>query len=561
MKPFLFTLLIALPAAGEVRLIGRPDTAVQVALEDVARNPDCNPFYVWIRDNTDADFIAVADWWLNTALSRSNTIQRSVKIEGGAAGTLLRLELDRWLPTDDARTNFVQAMRDYVDPHFYSSAGTVKLRFDEVPEFDHNGQKFTQITLDAADLKPHVEGIAELQELTGLSVPIVEAERFMVFALRTLEGGLYYRLQGIDSFQGTTRVRQTLEQWLETFGANEAESEALGGEEYVSLWRSDVTGKPRRAKAIYGRVTRPSAGAPLIVITQDGSDDQTDADQHPLYSLLNFEFAALESIAVRPNGMLSYVLHAADGTLQDSAPDNVVHDHNVPKPHTSRLEGAISCIRCHSDQNQWKPLRNDAKALLSRLDGRQVVAVADNGEDVRERIRSLYSGDLERALQLARDAFERASIAATDLKLEGDGYAVKAADVVSERFGKYLYDPVDAQEALRTLGIVATPEESPKALRELLPELDVLDFDPAAITLQTDGKGGKTASVIRADWERIYPATLAIAIQTGTVDVEKPSPKPDVADRGNGPDLSFVGPMLPDARLRGKGDPEPAPDN
>lgn len=543
-----------LMAQQHARIIGRPDAAVKLAATDVqqllATDPEqaAHVWYVWIRDSEDREFIDGYDYVLNTGTSRARFPLRTAQIAGGAAGTLLRLDLREWLPDRVAMSNFLQLIEQYADPHFYVE-GEVTEKILPASGTTSTGQKidkltfrFPEISFSPAILAMAGEEATILQEVTGLTVPIVEAERWLVISLRTLQGGLYYKLQGYDAIVGNERKRLNQTEWLALFGASELESERLGGEEYVGMWRSNVTGKPRRAKFIYGTGTRPSVGLPLVVITQDGDDEQLNTDEHPIYSLFDFEFAATEILAVRPNGAIAYGLFAANGDLQDSAPDNVVKDHEIPRPHTARLESAIACIRCHGDQNQWKPMPNQVKSLLSLNSGGtklEVLADFSNGksaEEVSNQLQALYSGDLTLPLQLARDATEFATIRMVGWKLPADGYAKAAAQMVAERFSHYVYDAVDPVEALRSLGIVVNAEVANETFLNLFPLVGGRLIDPAIATLQRH-KEDPDLVVNRSDWERIYPAALGEAIAYGEVKIEQPKLENDNA-QANDPDAA-----------------------
>lgn len=572
-----FVLLLGLlPALGfsqEFDYIGRPDLAVNLAAVDINELLESDPgaaaaaWYVWIRDSEDDELIDVYDWVLNYGTSRAEVPLRTTKIRGGAAGVLLRLDRREWFPTLSSQTNFVDIVEEYVDPHFYDyqallqqpikiletsqSGSHVRISCDP---YVKDGKRYTSkwITpeeyeelnashvaefIDVRQFNPAVLSLAResadtLKEVTGLNVPIVEAERWLVHSLRTLDGGLYYRLQGYRDADGKGVNQQ---QWLDLFGVSEDDAAKADAEEFIGLWRSNVTAKARRAKFLQGRLVRPSVGSALTVITQDPADGDIETGQHPLYSLFDFKFAATEVLAMRPNGTVAYALFSDDGELQDAAPDDIVSDHTVPTPHTTRVESAISCIRCHGPDSQWRPMPNQVKTLLSTefADNRRLRVFTDLSDPKRTQDEVLhglavrYSGDLTLPLRLARDAVEFTSARLVDFTLEADGYAVEAAARVARRFEKYVYTPITPQEALRTLGVRTTDVVAMEILKNLNPignsDVAVL-ADPAYVTLLLHEKDDSLV-VTRQDWERIYASVLGTAIELGeiqNVEVDEP---------------------------------------
>ena len=518
-------------ASAQPRVIGRPDAAVKLAAEDVSHLLNVDPeqaahaWYVWIRDSEDREYIDGYDYILNTGTSRARRPLKTPKVEGGAAGVLLRIDRRRWFPDEDSSTNFVQLIEQYVDPFFYVANGDkVKKVLAEASE---DTPELT-FTLPPIAFNPAILSLAEveaklLQETTGLTVPIVEADRWLVHSLRTRLGGLYYKLQGYDTIAGTERKRLNQKEWLALFGADEEASAAAGSEEFVGMWCSRVgLGKPRRGKFFYGATgAKVSAGPPLVVLTQDITQEQNETDNNPIYSLFDFNFAATEILAVRQNGAIAYSLFDGDGELQDFAPGDIVEDYAANQEQSGRIESAISCIRCHGQHNQWQPMPNDVKYLLSTpVDGVKLDVVFDFGiegltqQDVRNRLEDLYSGDLTRALKIARDAHEYAVIDMVDWSLDGDGYAARAAEMVGERFDQYTVN-VTPTEALRSLGLVVDDANAGETLKGLFPARGGLT-DPAIWTLRLYDHN-PNMRIPRADWERVYPAALAEAINVGTV--------------------------------------------
>lgn len=577
----------------DYRLIGRPDTAVKLAAQDAralaAVDPvqAANSWYVWLRDPADKDFETIYDYVLNNAVSRADILLRADRIRSGT-DVLLRIDKRRWLPDTKSRANFDGIVNAYCDPNFYvlgedtvgGVAGVAQTKTEEdvvrelftqqhptlvfkavksrndknqvlvtTEPYNLDGKAYSAayVVLGAAAAPvasgilfgPVVQSTAakdaqDLMTITGMTVPIVEAERWMVFSLRTLDGGLYYRLQGLDDGKGK---RLTQDEWLAGFGADEKRSISLGGRELIGMWASNVTGKPRRAQFMYGINMRPSAGQPLVVITQDNLDETKDVTIHPMYSLLDNRYDATEILATRSNGLIAYGLFDGNGGLQDAAPDNLVRDHTIPKPFTNRLESAISCIRCHGPHDQWQPMANQVKTILSSsTSGAQLAVIGDGtakNSDVATlniELAKLYSGDLSIPLELARNSYEAACAKLTGVVREQPDHAKWIVSVLTDRYDRYLYKLITPQEALRTLGVSCdTPEESAAMFDLLLPAVSKEEgpklTDVAIASLRLYAKDN-TLTILRTDWERIYQSALAYSVSYGSFPIKEV--KPDV---------------------------------
>lgn len=583
---FLCLWLSTVELRAEHRLIGRPDTAVKLAAQDAralaAIDPlqAANSWYIWLRDPADKDLEIIYDYILNNAVSRADVLLRADRIRAGS-DVLLRIDKRRWLPSDAERANFDAIVNAYCDPNFYvqgeDTVGGVaaveqkvtdealirQLFTQQYPElvfkavgarneknqvlvttepYEKDGKSYSAayVVLGKA-AQPVASGILfgpvvqatvsedaqALLDITGMTVPIVEAERWMVFSLRTLDGGLYYRLQGLDNGQGK---RLTQSEWLATFGADEEKSKVLGGRELIGMWASNVTGKPRRGEFFYGINMRPSAGQPLVVITQDNLDETKDVTIHPMYSLLDNRYDATEILATRANGLIAYGLFNGDGLLQDAAPDNLVRDHTIPKPFTNRLESAISCIRCHGPHDQWQPMTNQVKTILGATSNGVQLAVIGDGQahgvdsaTLNTELAKLYSGDLSVPLDLARNSYEAACAKLTGVAREQPDHAKWIVSVLTDRYERYLYRLITPREALRTLGVACdTEEESVNLFDALLPSVTQNDgpklTDVAIASLRLYAKDN-TLTILRSDWERIYQSALAYSVSYGSLPI------------------------------------------
>ncbi len=343
---------------------------------------------------------------------------------------------------------------------------------------------------------------AILPELLATDAGITRADYFIVRALSTINlghgDGLYYDFLQIDRnpAKGTA-----LDQFLKDFGANLKASEGFRSDQAAAIFSSRVTGRTRKILYIYGNAVRPSAGTGLITITQDPSDEQVDAINDPIRNLLDFEFAASEVIAERPNGTLAFTLFDAAGNLQNSAPENVVADHTVPAPYTRRLHGAISCLRCHGPVGIYQPVGNDVQKLTKSKYGSDILddlSSKDAIDDAIDRLTGLYEGDLTKPLKRGTVDFGEAVFRATGGKKTQDA----CADIASI-FGYYVYTDITPKMALAELGYkVSTEAEAVKLFRALVPPYPgvagVTIKDPIVSALRAG------ISIKRYQWELIY---------------------------------------------------------
>lgn len=350
--------------------------AVGWALADIATmaEPD-RPFarYVWIPPWGTDRWIAATNFAVNTAASHAQTIQHGAVV---ANGWLLRYDLRRLAPNSKQLAQLLATWDGLAlqDPYFH------------VPEANSK--------VPAAILAPHLRQ-QEAVALAGLSLStgaVYRADFLVTKMLSTLEGGKYYDFLQVDRQpeKGTPQ-----DAWLANLGIFEAQTKAIAGDQRTALFRSNITGKPRRIDVLFGI----GRGGSLCTITHDVADEDTDAGQHPLRNLIAFSDSAREIIVQRPNGTHAFALTNSDGEFVDSAPDNVARDHTVPAPYTSRLQPAISCIRCHGPHDGYQPFGNDvAKILSSRLDvfsDLQVDGIALTREQAVDRLAGLYAGQLD----------------------------------------------------------------------------------------------------------------------------------------------------------------------
>lgn len=517
---------LALPA-GELSLGGVKATRIpwvgdglRMAAADASALNAASPgsgqfcFYVFVpRPSREA--VAAYTYAFNCAPSYASTPLAPDVLHGGH---LLRFDLKRWCP-DEASLKLVAGVLAQHDDRYLYVKGQVLEAV--APYKASDGKTYTTKLVKLPVFGPHTDGEAAvaLKEQTSLVVPLVYGPRWIGQSLRTLEGGLYYKLRGYDKLDQ--------KQWLATFGADEAASEALRGNAYAGRLLSGVTAKPRRGVAFFGTAVRPTYGFPLVTLTQDLADGEHNPDEHPIYSLLDFKFAATELIAPLPNSFPAAFLANAKGERQDVVPPNIARDHTIPSPYTANLEPLLSCGRCHGPDDMLKPFPNDVSRLLGleRADGKKLDIFGDlSRPDQRAAVDELsgkYGGNLEDAFILARNAHERACFRVTGMGVS------ECWDAISEEWRQHYYEPLTARRASLELGWLideaATDEQCAKFFRELVPvvppnEYGVSSEDPVIASLCDYLRGGEVSSarllLARGDWERVY-RDAALRAQAG----------------------------------------------
>jgi len=525
-----------------VTLVSTPANAVAYALADIANVPETDrPFqrYIWIQD-AHKDKIAAIKYMLNEVVSRASVIIYPKVI---AKGQLIRVDLRILAPRKNDIAQLLKTWEKFnLDPYFH----IIKLGKDALPAdavviksekadppgstrfksgkdtwylspagntYILSGGKWSKKSFKFKDQKISAPGahtgLAQATMLRGLmqtSVPIVSHQYFIVKSTTTLGGGLYYEFIGIER---NPDGKTAQEAFLEKLGASEERVAKLRSDQRAALFKSGVSGRPRRIDVFQGEGVRPDSGTGLITITHDIGEDQTDPAQDPIRNLLEFQDKARELIAERPNGLHYYALFDGDGGLQDSAPDDVVKDHTIPAPYPARLQPGISCIRCHGPPEGLQPFKNEVKLMLAGL-----LDVFDdlssknkNIPDTLERLAGLYSGDLAKPIRRGRNDYSDAVFKATG------GYSVpKAAQAVSDIYGNYYYKDVDCYTALLELGYDVPKSKAVAYFNVFIPPLqpDVLGISPEDPMIGALRVGLK---INRYQWEQIYADAAFRAMQ------------------------------------------------
>lgn len=372
---------------------------------------------------------------------------------------------------------------------------------------------------------PHLDPIlvSILVDLTRSQAPVVNHRYFLFRALSTLQdkglykdvfGGLYYQLAGIKKGAKKGTDEDVL---LEQLGIGNVEKginakkifDELRSDQRVAVFRSGITGKPRRVDILKTLAGRDSQG--IVSITHDLKAQDIDVGQHPILNLLDFKDAAREVIFEKTNGLHGFALFNGNGELQDVVPADVAVDNTIPFPNRAELQPAIGCIRCHAKESGLRFLTNDVKELLKGINIFDDKGERDKSQsDIVDRLAGLYGGDLEiKILPRARDDYNSSILKITGpwkKKDENDQTRIAkyTGDHIAKIYSDYFFSQVRAIDTLHDFGIeVKDNKEAQKILTKLLPPvpIDVGGFIPEDARLVALKVG---LSLNRTDYDLLY---------------------------------------------------------
>lgn len=532
------------PAAQEeIITLPGPNQAVLWALADVQTLPPATQGlvrYIWLERGKIED-LKSATINLNI-ISRAPLALRAYPLMGGQ---LLRVHLDRYAPRAEDLAEWLKFWEDLqFDPRFslFLTKDALELTQRLLGNIitDEQIQKLDEV--DVIRLNGgHIDrnALLQLQLLTRSQAPVVSDAYFGHRVLSTVKdkglyavlfGGRYYEFAGIKKakqLQGKENFTD-LDVFLEECGIGNLQAgvtadklfDKLRSDQRVAIFRSGVTGKPRRVDWYHGPDNRDGTGA--ISVTHDLRNDQIDIKTHPIMNLIDIKAGAYEAIAEKTNGLHKYAIFDDKQALLDVADaTNIVADRTIPAPHTPSLQSAISCIACHEADGSdgWKTLTNDVK----KITGGALDIFADVGNlnklqsDVIDRAAGLYAGDFSKHLRRARDDY-----AEVLLKTAGPWPQTQAqVDVVKvsmghtvDRVRNWWYDMVTPAQALAELGYQAPKGKEVATLKSILPP------DPnsrlGSIFLEDPRIGAlkRGESIPRTDWALAYGFAAARAQQT-----------------------------------------------
>ena len=432
-------------------------------------------------------WVPALNFAVNTAVAHAQTIQLGTVL---ANGWMVRYDLRRLVPQHERLAKTIATWDGLAkqDPYLHIPDSNVKLGL---------------AVLSPAIPPDHAALAANMTLSVG---SIYRADWFIAKALSTINGGAYYDFRQVvkQPEKGTA-----LDNWLSSRGLFVASTANVGGERRAAMFRSEVTGKPRRVDLF------PTLAGGLGSITRDVKDGSIEAKQHPLRNLLRFADDGSEVIVAQPNGMLDYVLSNSDGDIVDEAPPDLVRDHTIPPPFTSRLQPARSCISCHSLEGEdgWRRVRNDVQTVLNS----QLNIFADfadlklTKDEALDKLAGFYALDVEHAdgilARARRDHSTAVYRCCAGIKFPAEKSIVaQVGQLVTSIIHDYDYSLVTPARAAQELGyrLPANLEGNPLALA--LGEIDPrVESDPVIGFLRVG------ISVNRTDLETVYQDLLNLS--------------------------------------------------
>ena len=434
------------------------------ALADIGDAPSIR--FVVCRDAAE---LAAVSFMVNSVVSHSPNIQRLRAVAPDVyALDLATLECDG--ATWESLAN--------AEPYFHERAS----KLETVKPFVHtDGKTYNQrrVWHYVAAERLGADLVA-LSLATSSNVPIVRGDWLVSVLSQNINGGRYYAFRKLQA--GTTK----LDPYLDSRGASRKQAERLRVDERIGLL-SLVTAKPRAIQIYQSAGTRATAGPSYAAITEDIFDENLDPTSDAFRQLIDLRADGREVMVSMPNGLIEWTLFDAAGTLVNTAPDNLVRDHKIPAPYTARLNGIISCVRCHGPNNGWQPAANEV--LTGRADiagGQQLVAALA--------ARYAYDpADMLETFDLARGAFSKNVFQATRLD------AREASAAVSSVFDAYEYQTITLAQAAKEIGLKDVSQ---------MPQIVGAD-DPIILRLyntRLDLETGKRVGlrITRRQFEQIY---------------------------------------------------------
>lgn len=283
-----------------------------------------------------------------------------------------------------------------------------------------------------------------LQSASSPTIPILDGRRIVASILASAEvqgiSPRYYGVRGLEP--GKTK----LEEYLRSRGSSLEKVRELLSLEQSLLNQSNVTGKERVVMAWRGQGVRPSVGTGLVSMTMDMLDENVaDSKKSFVRNLLIEEADGYELILEKSSGWHEFTIWDGTETLVAEAPPNLVTDRLVPNPHTTRLQGAISCIRCHGGEEGWKEF--ESWFPEDENFGIAGDSTGDFDPDNYDRISSLYGGDLLPVLAAGRD-----TLATRIFTVTRNDDPASASAAVAGVYNEYVYGKIKEDSVFSETG-------------------------------------------------------------------------------------------------------------
>lgn len=494
------------------------------ALQDIQTVPaEDQPYqrYVATQDTSDDTYDAFC-WGLNLVMQHNSTLYRPARV---ASKHLIRVDL-RQLASQSERLKKLGASWEKLsarDPHFHTRVidkvpRTITRDIPVPPYRARDGRTYSHKTIEDVVFEEKLTarpsqhaGLPALEALhlaTSSESPLISLPQLVRTMLSQLGDGMYYEFRGIEQ----TDSKSTAEQkFLDLVGADQSRTRELRAEERVAMWRSGVTGNVRAIEFFYATGTRARLGPSLVTITRDFREGKVAGKRNPIKNLLNYTYDGSEAIAILPCGLPAFVLTDGTDKRVDVGPQDLVTDHRIPAPHPANLQPGISCIRCHAEDEGWKPARNDVylamKAGLTFLDDE---SSDTDPVDTRNKLDSMFRGEIDEPLRVARTTTARATFL-----VAGGKDPKTVATKLSQLYDNHTYGPVTAQVALRDMGYEVAEADAIELFNRVVPALPANRFGVPGegitsgslrLAVPPTAKGGKPVllSITRDEWDQEF---------------------------------------------------------
>jgi len=451
--------------------------------------------YLWISPDLPLDSLPSEDgkrwderqiggaisYAVNAAASKAGVV---IPLDRIANGWMIVVDLRRLCPKPTELQRLIDVWDGLAkdDPYFHATKENAGGRVAVIP--DH--------------LSHHADFLAATSQNPSL---VYRADWFLVQALHLK----YYEFKQWTKVDGTLFDQQEV---YATYGADEAKSKALNGDQRVGIFVSGVTKSVRRLDRIQGIGGRFNTGS--IWQSFDTTSKDGKISSNPFYNLLAYNPVGGEAIIEEQNGLHSFVIfqvandEKGSRPLQRVAPANLVTDFTIPDGHPAELVSAISCIRCHGSHGGLWPVRNDVATLVKS--GTDIVADFSDpklklNEETIDRLAGLYMGNFDKRLLIGRSDYDEAVRRATFHIDSPQGIGVvENSRIVSAIYRQYVFDDVTPAVACRELGYLAG-DDAAKTLRSILPPAEFRN--PVVSALRAG------IAVRRSDWEQVYSGARA----------------------------------------------------
>lgn len=468
-----------------------PTTWVNGALADAKKGVPTTTRYIVARTQEERAAIAFV---VNSVVSRSPVTIRPRAVDD----SLVAIDLAFLSTNETELQTIVSLWTSLANDEYYFHEHSVKL-VDVAPFTHTDGKRYTKRNLAFSVSATRLGApLVELQTLLGnltpetaSVVPVVRGDWLVSRLTQVVNNGRYY------DFRGLKIGETTLDSYLESRGASRKLAEKLRADERSGLL-SQVTAKPRAVQLFQTSGTRPSAGPGYAAITEDVDDENFDVRADAFRQLVELRPDGREVMVTLANGWIEWTLFDAQGKLVKFAPEGLVSDHEIPRPFTRRLNGIISCVRCHASHDGWKPIPNEVAASSKGFIGEPALL---------SRLAGLYGADeahFASALEGARESY------AKNIDLACRTTAKEAMLSVAAVFNRYEYEFVSEKTAINELGFPETTVN----IRAVVPV--AVPSDPIINRLYTErvdleSKKRVGLLVTRRQFERVYDQLARLA--------------------------------------------------